>query len=238
MAALHPHPIVSDFKYQFGRLVYRVRSTGSIRGHEDWWLTGNRDGTSTLRSLSISYDTQVVGDAVLTRRGDGRPVDGFLRLQIADCPVGAVRFNVEDERVEVSASGRSAGSIEQTLRPPPGIFSLLTSSIMHQGWAVYNYDKEKDGAQLRPFFSILRSTTVDSGSLVAKLNRYRVLILPDEEVTVTAGTFRATPFVIDQSAFGGAETKYWVAGGDRILLRSEIESLDESCELISWTREL
>lgn len=229
--------IVSDFKYQFGRLAYRIKSTGAMRGHEDWWLTGNRDGTSTLRSLSITYDTQIVRDAVLTRRQDGRPVDGYLRLQAADYLIGVLKFTVHDESLEISASGQAFGSVSQSLKVAPGAFSILTQSMMLQGWTVFNYDRQKGDDQLRPFYSFFQPTR-DDGSIIAKLVRYRVCLLPDEELNVPAGTFKATPFILDQSAFQGVVAKYWVAGGDKILLRCEIGTLDETYELIAWTREL
>lgn len=228
---------MSDFKYQFGRLACRVKSTGALRGHEDWWLTGNRDGTSTLRTLAITYDTQIVRDAVLTRRPDGRPIDGFLRLQAADYPIGTLRFVVDADQIEISASGSAFGRVTQTLRAAEGVFSILTGSIMLQGWIVFNYDRQKGDDQLRPFYSFFHPTGED-GSIIAKQVRYRVVVLPDEELTVPAGTFKATPFILDQSAYQGVSSRYWVAGGDRILLRGEVEGSDEMSELISWTREL
>lgn len=228
---------MSDFKYQFGRLAYRIKSTGTMRGHEDWWLTGNRDGTSTLRSLSITYDTQIVRDAIMTRRPDGRPVDGFLKLQAADLPVGILKFTVDGDSVEISASGQAFGSVSQSLKAAPGAFSILTQSMMLQGWTVFNYDRQKGEDQLRPFYSFFHPSR-DEGSIIAKLARYRVSLLPDEELNAPAGTFKATPFVLDQSAFQGVAAKYWVAGGDKILLRCEIDALDEIYDLISWTREL
>src|SRR5262252_6052135 len=106
---------MSKLKYQHGRLSYRKKSTGGERGREDWSLTRNCDGTVTMRCLAMTDDSKLVRDVIYTRRKDGRPVDAFIRLQVADQLIGSGYFRVQSGTMDVIYYGTETGRSVQTI---------------------------------------------------------------------------------------------------------------------------
>jgi len=170
----------------------------------------------------------------MTRRPDGRPVDAYMRLQIADHTVGTICLRIDLDRMDVLTYGTDIGKMTQSIRIPSGIFSIRTRSIMVNGWMVFNVDRAKGGDQLRSFFS-LSENVGDMEIVSGRLKRQLIGTVCDEEVEVPAGTFKATHFFVEESK--GARSDFWVAGGDKILLRCLMSNSDRRYELISWTRE-
>src|SRR5215475_13445432 len=122
--------LMSNLKYQYGRLSYRKKSTGGERGREDWSLTRNCDGTVTMRCLAMTDDSNLFRDVIYTRRKDGRPVDAFIRLQSPDRLIGAGYFRVKDGAMDVTSDGAETGHCVQNLRIPEDFFSIATHAIM------------------------------------------------------------------------------------------------------------
>src|SRR5215813_14462740 len=109
---------MSKLKYQYGRLSYRKKSTGGERGREDWRLTRNRDGSVTMRCLSMTDDSKLVRDVIYTRSKNGRPVDAFIRLQAANQLIGIGYFRVYDNRMDVITDGIETGHSVQMVDVP------------------------------------------------------------------------------------------------------------------------
>jgi hypothetical protein len=216
---------MSDLKYQQGRLVYRTKSTGAERGHEDWSLTRNRDGSVTMRSLAMTADSKFVRDVIYTRSSVGRPSDVYIRLQVAERLIGYGLFHVQGDQMSVVTHGPETGCSEQTLTIPQDHFSIATHAVMLDGWLIYNYDRAKGGEQLRPFYNTSTRWNGTDGPL-GRLESIRIRMIGDEEVTVPVGTFRASHFTMDYDVLKTPTAHLYVAGEDRILLKFDWPEYD------------
>lgn len=227
---------MSELKYQYGRLSYRQKSTGAERGREDWWLTRNRDGSTTMRALAMTDDSKFVRDVTYTRGADGRPTDAFIRLQVAEQLLGLGYFRVQGERMEVIVDGDVIGHVAQTLTVPTDYFSIITHAVMLDGWIIFNYDRARGGEQLRTFYNTSSRWNGTDGPL-GRLETHRVRFVNEEEIEVPAGRFKATHFQIDSNLLKVPAAHLWVAGQDRILLRYDWGELDLEYVLAVWKTE-
>jgi len=222
-----------DLKYQYGRLSYRRKSTGVEHGREDWSLTRNRDGTVTMRCLAMTDDSNIVRDVIYTRSRDGRPVDAFIRLQVADRLIGAGYFRVHAGRMEVITDGATTGHSVQTVNLPTDFLSIMTRAMMPDAWAYFLYDRAEGGEQLRTVYNA--STRLDgTDGPLGRLETCRVKLIGEEEVEVPAGKFKAAHFQASSYALAPAILDFWVAGEDKILLRCDWRELDLEYTLTSW----
>lgn len=227
---------MSDLKYQRGRLSYRKKSTGVERGREDWWLTRNRDGSVTMRSIAMTDDSRFVRDVVYTRDAGGRPVDSFIRLQVAEQLMGTGYFRVQGDAMRVVTDSLETGHTEQTVKVPIDFFSLITHAVMLDGWLIFNYDRAKGGEQLRTFYNTSTRWNGTDGPL-GRIETCRIKLVGEEELTVPAGTFKATHFTMDSDLLKVPTSRLWVAGEDRILLRYDWTDFDLEYVLTEWKME-
>lgn len=225
-----------ELKYQYGRLSYRRKSTGQERGREDWGLTRNRDGTTTMRCLAMTDDSRFVRDVVFTRNKEGRPIDAFIRLQVDARLIGTGYFRVDGGRLQVTADSLETGHTDQSLKVMSEPFSIVTHAVMLDGWTIFNYDRARGGEQSRAVYNTSTRWNGTDGPL-GRMETCRVNLLGDEEVTVPAGTFKATHFTIDSDTLEVPTAHLWVAGEDRILLRYDWGELDHEYVLTSWKTE-
>jgi hypothetical protein len=224
---------MSKLKYQYGRLSYRKKSTGGERGREDWSLTRNRDGTVTIRCLAMTDDSKLVRDVIYTRRKDGRPVDAFIRLQVADQLIGSGYFRVQNGTMDVIADGNETGHSVQTVSVPEDFFSITTYAVMVDAWIYFNYDRLMGGEQLRTFYNT--STRLDGADgPLGRVETCRVKLIGEEEVEIPAGRFKATHFQVDSDNLEVPASSIWVAGEDKILLRCDWRELDLEYVLKAW----
>lgn len=227
---------MSELKYQYGRLSYRQKSTGAERGREDWWLTRNRDGSTTMRALAMVDDSKLVRDVTYTRGADGRPTDVFMRLQVAEQLLGCGYFRVQGETMQVIVDGDETGHVAQKLKVPTAYFSIITHAVMLDGWIIFNYDRAQGGEQLRTFYNTSSRWNGTDGPL-GRLETHRVRLVNEEETEVPAGRFKATHFQIDSNLLKVPTAHLWVAGQDKILLRYDWGELDLEYVLTAWKTE-
>ncbi len=227
---------MSDFKYQHGRLSYLKKSTGQERGHEDWQLTRNRDGSVTMHCLAMTDDSQIVRDVTYTRGRDGRPADVFVRLQVANRLVGTGYFRIEGNTLVAVTDSAETGHSVQIVNIPTDYFSIVTQAVMLDGWAIFNYDRAREGEQKRAVYNTSTRRDGTDGPL-GRLGFFRLNMLGVEEVTVPAGTFKAAHFTIDSDETEVSTSHLWVAGEDKILLRYDWGVMDYEYVLTSWKTE-
>ena len=227
---------MTDFKYQYGRLSYLKKSTGQERGREDWQLTRNRDGSVTMRCLARTDNSKIVRDVTYTRSKDGRPMDAFIRLQIGTRLIGTGYFRVEADKLTAVVDGAETGHIVQTVNIPVDFFSIVTHAVMQDGWAIFNYDRAQNGEQKRTVYNTSMRWSGTDGPL-GKLGTIRLNLLGEEEITVPAGTFKASHFTIDSDEANVPTSHLWVAGEDKILLRYDWGEMNHEYMLTSWVTE-
>ena len=181
----------------------------------------------------MTDDSKLVRDVIYTRRKDGRPVDAFIRLQVAHQLIGSGYFRVQDGTMDVIADGNETGHSVQTVSVPEDFFSITTHAVMVDGWIYFNYDRSTGGEQLRVFYNT--STRLDGADgPLGRVETCRVKLIGEEEVEIPAGRFKATHFQVDSDNLEVPASSLWVAGEDKILLRCDWRELDLEYVLAAW----
>lgn len=208
-----------------GRLLYLKKSTGLIRGREDFSITENRDGTVTLAALAATDDSKFVRHVVYTKAVDGRPRDVFVRLQVNGDMVGAGYFRLEGESLHITTDTAMTGHTVQTVRVPKDFFAVVTHSVMLDGWITFNYDWETGGLQHRVFYNTSTLWNGTDGPL-GRMESYRVTALDDKNVTCPAGTFPCRHVRMDPDFLKVPPSDIYVTGPHSILVKYDWNELD------------
>jgi hypothetical protein len=231
----HPGSAVTELSYWHGRLSYRKKSTGTERGREDWWLTRNRDGTRTMRCLSMTDDSKFVRDVTYTLGADERPADAFVRLQVGDQVVGRGYFFLRGDQMRVITDARDSGHTEQTV-PVGDRFHVTTHAVMLDGWLVWSYDLEAGGEQVLPVYNTSTRWNGTDGPL-GRLETLRVTYLGEEKVSVPAGTFATRHYRFETDFVKIPASDIWVTGDDNLLVRYDWGGYDLEYVLVSLEEE-
>ena len=207
-----------------GTLVYRHRTSGKERGREDFVLTRNLDGSRTLRCLAHTKDSRFLRDAISTVSAEGRLVDGFVRLQVAERWVGTGYFRTVGDslRVVVDRDGQPVDARERV----PDRFHLMTHAVMHDGWTFWSYDEEAGGQQeLTAYYTSKRWDGTDGpdGQLETLLAERRERGV---SVETPAGSFVASHYRLVSESIGSPPCDLWVTGEDRLLVLFDWPELD------------
>lgn len=208
-----------------GRLLYRRKSTGAVRGREDFSITENRDGTATLTALAMTGDSKFVRHVVYTKARDGRPLDVFVRLQVGDALVGSGYFRVEGDRLHITTDATMTGHTVQTVKVPGDFFSVVTHSVMLDGWIALNYDWEAGGLQRRTFYNTSTLWNGTDGPL-GRMETYRITALGDADVTSPAGTFPCRHVRMDADFLKVPPSDIYVTGRHNVLVKYDLNELD------------
>ncbi|MDX2031138.1 MAG: hypothetical protein SF339_10735 [Blastocatellia bacterium] len=224
---------MAELKYQHGRLSYRRKSTGHECGREDWSLTRNRDGSTTLRALVLTDEPRLVRDVVYTRDARGFPIDAFIRLQVEDRHLGSAYFRVDGDQLLIVADGPDIGRTDQTIRIPTDFFAIKTHAVMLDAWLLFGYYRSQGGEQPRRFYNTSSLWNGADGPL-GRLETFRLNLVGDEELTVPAGTFKAAHFTLDCDAIPAPTSHLYLTGEDRILLKYDWAEYDLEYALVAW----
>ena len=206
------------FRYIHGRLSYRKKTGSGIeRGREDWWLTENRDGSRTMRTLAMTDDSKFVRDVIYTLGADERPLQVFVQLQVERQLIGSGYFRVAGDTMNIVTDGIDTGHTEQTVKVPRR-FHVLTHAVMLDGWPSWAFDTVLGGTQTIAVYTTSPLWNGTSGPL-GRMTEQRFTLIGTEQITVPAGTFQARHF-----SFGGDEdpqhaSHVWVTGENNILVK-------------------
>lgn len=214
-----------SLRYTTGRLLYLKRSTGAVRGREDFSITENRDGTATLVALASTDDSKFVRHVVYTRAPDGRPRDVFVRLQVNGNLVGSGYFRLEGDTLHITTDTAMTGHTVQTVKAPADFFSVVTHSVMLDGWIALNYDWEVGGLQRRTFYNTSTLWNGTDGPL-GRMETYRITALNDAEVTTPAGTFSCRHVRMDADFLKVPSSDIYVTGKHPVLVKYDWNELD------------
>ncbi|MEX2123975.1 MAG: hypothetical protein WD795_08785 [Woeseia sp.] len=136
-----------QFHYLHGRLSYRRKvGSGVERGREDWWLTRNRDGSRTMRTLAMTDDSKFVRDVIYTIGADERPLLVLIQLQVGSQLVGSGYFRVSGDKMTVVTDAVDTGHMVQVV-DVPARFHVLTQAVMLDGWPAWALDIAHGGSQ-------------------------------------------------------------------------------------------
>ena len=223
-------------EYLHGRLSYRRKSTGAERGREDFWLTRNRDGSRSLRSLAMTDDSRFVRDVTYTLGADLRPAEVFVRLMVEGQLSGSGYFRTDGERLRVVSDGRDTGRSEQVL-PVPRRFHVSTHAVMLDGWPFWAYDPAGGQQQELVVYNTSTRWNGTDGPL-GRLETLDVRFLGEEDVTVPAGRFRCRHFTFDTKHVKDVPTSHvYVTGEHSLLVRYDWDGFGLEYVLERLTRE-
>jgi hypothetical protein len=208
-----------------GRLLYKRKSTDSVRGREDFSITENRDGTVTLLSLATTDDSKFVRHVVYTRASDGRPRDAFIRLQVNGALVGTGYFRLEGDTLHLTTDTLLTGHTVQSVKVPADFFSVVTHSVMLDGWIVHNYDWETGGLQHRAFYNTSTLWNGTDGPL-GRMDTYRVMALDETQVVAPAGTFLCRHIRMDSDLLKVPSSDIYVTGRHNVLVKYDWNEFD------------
>lgn len=214
-----------SLRYITGRLLYKKKSTDSVRGREDFSITENRDGTVTLTALAVTDDSKFVRHVVYTKAADGRPRDAFVRLQVNGDLVGSGYFRVDGEFLHITTDTAMTGHTVQAVRVPSDFFSVVTHSVMLDGWIVLNYDWEVGGLQRRAFYNTSTLWNGTDGPL-GRMESYRVLGLDDKTVVSPAGTFPCRHVRMEADFLKVPASDIYVTGKHNVLVKYDWNEFD------------
>ena len=212
-------------RYTTGRLLYRKKSTDAVRGREDFSITENRDGTVTLTALAITDDSKFVRHVVYTKAHDGRPRDAFVRLQVNGDLVGSGYFRLEGDLLHITTDTAMTGHTVQIVKVPTDFFSVVTHSVMLDGWIALNYDWETGGPQHRTFYNTSTMWNGTDGPL-GRMETYRVNALDDRDVSSPAGVFPCRHLRMEADFMKVPPSDIYVTGKHHILVKYDWNDFD------------
>ena len=225
-----------QFQYTHGRLSYRKKTpSGEERGREDWWLTRNRDGSRTMRTLSMTDDSQFVRDVTYTLGADARPLQVFIQLQVGEQWVGSGYFRVSGDTMNIVTDSVDTGHTLQTVHVPPR-FHVLTHAVMLDGWPSWAFDEALGGDQTIAVYSTSQLWNGTDGPL-GRMTKQRFTLVGSEQITVPAGTFQARHFRFGANPDPKLASDVWVTGADNILVKYDWPSRGLEYVLVSLTTE-
>lgn len=206
------------FRYLHGRLSYRRKTGAGIeRGREDWWLTRNRDGSRTMRTLAMTDDSRFVRDVIYTIGADERPRLVLIQLQVDSQLTGSGYFRVSGDKMTIVTDAVDTGHTVQVV-DVPARFHVLTHAVMLDGWPAWALDMAQAGSQTIDVYTTSPLWNGTSGPL-GRMIEQRFTLLGSEEITVPAGTFDAQHFRTGDASDTSPASHIWVTGQDNILLR-------------------
>jgi len=206
------------FRYMHGRLSYRKKTPGGEeRGREDWWLTRNRDGSRTMRTLAMTDDSKFVRDVTYTLGADERPLQVFIQLQVGTRMVGSGYFRVEGDTMNIVTDSIDTGHTVQSVKVPAR-FHVLSHAVMLDGWPAWALDLERGGRQTISVYSTSQLWNGTDGPL-GRMVRQTFTVLGVEQITVPAGTFEAWHIRFGDDPDSSRASDVWVTGEDNILVK-------------------
>lgn len=211
--------------YITGRLIYRRKSTGVIRGREDFSITENRDGTATLAAIAVTDDSKFVRHVTYTRSADGRPKDAFVRLQVDGALVATGYFRLDERDLHITTDTAMTGHTVQVVKAPADFFSIVTHSVVLDGWIVLNYDWKAGGLQRRTFYNTSTLWNGTDGPL-GRMETYRVSGFEDADVDSPAGTFRCRHVRMDADFLKVPPSDIFVTGRHNVLVKYDWNDFD------------
>ncbi len=204
-----------------GRYENRAAGSGNVLGTEHFRLNVHPDGTRCIAiwSNSASRGTQITSNVCVDRAF--RPLEAYARYWIGGKYRGSAWIRVQGNKLNlVSQAGDQPGALDIEV---PAAFSLGTHPISADAWHVAAL-----GASTT---ATATSFTLDpsgdaSTPLLGKLVQIPIVRLPDEDVAVPAGRFKARHLRLS------GITDYWVTGDDWLVVKSSSSAGERV--LVEW----
>jgi len=209
-----------------GRYENRAAADGAVIGTEHFRLNVHPDGTRcmTIWSNSATRGTQITSNVCVDAAF--RPLEAYARYWIGGKYRGSAWIRVNGARLSlVSQSGGAPGAMEVDV---PAAFSIGTHPISADAWHVAALGSARPGASTEVVATsfTLNPSGDASAPLLGQLVQIPVVRLPEEEVTVPAGRFKARHIRLS------GITDYWVTGDDWLVVKSTTSAGERV--LVEW----
>jgi hypothetical protein len=214
-------------------MLYFTNGIGEM-GREYFSVTVQPDGERTLRAQCEMDDDRLLRDVVLTVDSSWRPVDGFVRLSIAEQLVGSSWFCFDDHEAVCEGRLGTQGRLSQRKRTEAPIQSFGTHALHGDTWVAGRVRGWSGAMADFPFVTFATSTLANGGSgpeLIEIQSGYaRVEDHGDERLKVTAGTFDTRHIRI--CVPGVDDFDLWAGGEDCLPVRLTSDYLNQTYELV------
>jgi hypothetical protein len=208
-----------------GRLDYITDDVG-ITGREWFTLTTHTDGRRTMRALTAMDDDKVMRDVTFSVDKDWHALDCFIRLTVNDRFQGTGWFRFSDSVVECESYTRDGGRISQRWPVDGHVPMFVNHSVMCDAWGATAFDmRRKD--EIQSFYPRLTSSPLANGgsgpmignttTMTPESGKMDVQYLGDEEITVAAGTFKCSRYMLNPGKIPRFEM--WVHGPDFLMVQ-------------------
>lgn len=173
------------------------------RGREFFTLTRQSDGVLLMDAhCEIDDEPNVIRDVMHAMHLDGSPIDCSVRLSVGDQFEGTGWFRFDENHAECEMYNRKDGRVSQRIETEKKVPWLQSHPIVGDGLLMKLYDISKGvGKQMIKNFML---TSPDhrgaTGPMLFKMKQMSIEYLGDEEITISAGTFKARHFAVGDTA--------------------------------------
>ncbi len=208
-----------------GRIAY-LDAAGGSTGFEQFSITVQADGSRTLCAHCEMHDDALVRDALLALDPEARPTEAFVRVTERDVWMGSAHFRRGDAGTVATLSG-TGHDAAVSLSGPADYFG--THALLNDGWMSLAAGPLAVG-DARTVRGATCSHQANGGGVPALLASEALLTrLPDETVTVAAGSFDCAHWTITYQ--GHTPIDMWTTGPDAVLVLMTWEHLAGRYEL-------
>jgi hypothetical protein len=200
-------------------------------GREWVTLTADSEGTRTIRALSELDDVGLRRDATITYGPGFRAQDGYIHMAQHGAFLGSGWFRFGKNVVTLEGMTATEGRISQRMDfdEPIGIFA--PHPVFLDGWHATQHDP--NGPAVQDLRNCITSSPLwhgASGPMICAQHR-RIERLPDEEMTVAAGTFACEAYHLIPHAPNRPPIEFWVHGPHKIFVKLRWDHLRATYEL-------
>lgn len=193
------------------------------RGREFFTLTTQSNGILVMDAhCEIDDEPNVIRDVVLAMNKDASPIDGSVRLSVGNEREGTGWYRFGNNFAELEVVNKDKGRTSERIETEKPVRWLQAHPIVGDGLLMKIYDLSKGkGVQ---YFEDLMLTSPDhrgaTGPMLFKLDSMGLEYLGEEEITISAGTFKARHFAL--ASADGLEEEHpaynvWVTADDDYL---------------------
>lgn len=217
-------------------LQYRYDDSGES-GREWITLTADSDGTRTVRALCELDDVGLQRDATITYGPGFRAEDAYIHIRQHGAFLGSGWYRFSTSAITLEAETATEGRVFQRMEfdDPIGIFA--PHPVFLDGWHATQHDP--NGPAVQELRNCITSSPLwhgASGPLICVQHR-RLERLPDEKLTVAAGTFDCESYQLIPHAADRPPIKFWVHGPHKLFVKLRWDYLKATYELTELSQQ-
>lgn len=212
-------------RWAAGTIAYRVASTGTVNGHENWRLTVHPDGSRTMAAQVAYTPRDVLRHAIHRIDAEWHPLESYVMSWIGGAWKGSALLTPAPTGLRVAAS-LPTGPKTQDAPAPPHV-SIVPHLLAIDSWRARHVDRSITAPQ--PVSSYNFNAVGDGpDGLLGRVMDYRITYLGPERVTVPAGTFATEHYRIEDAV------DLYLTGEDFLVVKFVYAAIDREHHLITF----